>query len=333
MSMPGLFDEIPERRLRLAARLRELAGNNVWIGTSSWKYPGWLGNIYTPERYQTRGKFSQKKFDETCLAEYAETFSTVCGDFAFYQFPSREYWAKLFLGSPTSLQFAFKVPEHITVKTWPRHARYGQRAGLDNENFLDAGLLEAAFTEPLGPHRARVSALIFEFGTFNKKEFPHAGEFVERLDSFLASLPRGWRYAVEIRNPEYLGPDYLDCLRRHGVAHVYSSWTRMPALESQLAFPSAQTSDFTVVRALLRPGRTYEQAVQTFSPYEKLKEPLESTREALREIIRRGEQNRKGVFVYVNNRLEGNAPATIEAIVGRDEAILGRDEAILGVDG
>ena len=42
---PGLFEEAPEWRHRLAARLRELAGQNVWIGTSSWKYPGWLGTI------------------------------------------------------------------------------------------------------------------------------------------------------------------------------------------------------------------------------------------------------------------------------------------------
>lgn len=318
MSMPGLFDEIPERRLRLAARLRELALNNVWLGTSSWKYPGWLGNIYTPERYRTRGKFSQKKFDETCLAEFGETFLAVCGDFAFYQFPSPEYWSKLFLGSPSTLHFAFKVPEHITVKTWPCHARYGQRAGLDNENFLDAGLFESAFTRLLLPHQSRVSVLIFEFGTFSKREFSDSGEFIEKLDPFLASLPRGWRYAVEIRNPEYLGPEYLTCLRRHGVAHVYSSWTRMPDLGVQLALPGSHTAEFTVARALLRPGRTFEQAVQKFAPYEKVKEPLVRAREALREIVRRGEENRKGVFVYVNNRLEGNALDTIEAILDLD---------------
>src|ERR1039458_9816452 len=55
---------------------------------SSWKYEGWLGLIYTPERYMTRGKFSKAKFETTCLAEYAETFKTVCADAGYYQFPS-----------------------------------------------------------------------------------------------------------------------------------------------------------------------------------------------------------------------------------------------------
>ena len=318
MSMPGLFDEIPERRLRLAARLEELARNNVWVGTSSWKYPGWLGQIYTRERYLTRGKFSLKKFEATCLAEFGETFLTVCGDFAFYQFPSPEYWAKLFLSSPATLNFSFKVPEHITVKTWPGHPRYGQRSGLENENFLDVGLFEAAFTSVLTPYRARVGVLIFEFGTFSKGQFAGVQEFVEKLDPFLASLPRGWRYAVEIRNAEYLVPEYLDCLRRHGVAHVYSSWTRMPELGSQLALQETQTADFAVARALLRPGRTYEQAVQMFAPYAKVREPYESLRESLRELVRHGLISRKGVFVYLNNRLEGNALGTIEAILGLD---------------
>ena len=80
----------------LAGRLAALARRGVFIGTSSWKYEGWLGSIYSQERYVTRGKFSRKKFEDTCLAEYAETFPIVCGDFSFYQFPSDAYWRKLF---------------------------------------------------------------------------------------------------------------------------------------------------------------------------------------------------------------------------------------------
>ena len=315
---PGLFEEAPEWRHRLAARLRELAGQNVWIGTSSWKYPGWLGTIYSPERYQTRGRFSQKKFEEHCLAEYAETFPVVCGDFAFYQFPSPEYWAKLFLGSPASLRFGFKVPEHITVKTWPGHARYGQRAGAENERFLDAGLFEAAFTRALEPYRERVGVLMFEFGTFSKAQFGGVDAFLERLDPFLASLPRQWRYAVEIRNAEYLEAGYLACLRRHGVAHVYSSWTRMPELGAQAAFPGSRTADFTVTRALLRPGRGYEDAVRRFQPYDRVQEVLPEARQALRAIVNGAQSGPSAAFVFVNNRLEGNAPATIGAILGVD---------------
>src|SRR5437764_5170632 len=108
----SLFDreEPPLQKARLGPRLRSLAEQGVYFGTSSWKYEGWLGSIYSPERYNTRGKFSRKKFETECLAEYAETFPVVCGDFAFYQFPSPEYWKRLFEETPSSLLFAFKVP-------------------------------------------------------------------------------------------------------------------------------------------------------------------------------------------------------------------------------
>ena len=73
-------DETPPLAARLAPRLRLLAQEGLYFGTSSWKYEGWLGSIYQESRYRTRGKLSKKKFDEGCLAEYAETFPTVCGE-------------------------------------------------------------------------------------------------------------------------------------------------------------------------------------------------------------------------------------------------------------
>lgn len=93
-------------------------------------------------------------------------------------------------------------------------------------------------------------------------------DFMARLDPFLAALPEGFRYGVEIRNPEYLSPDYFALLTAHNVAHVFNAWTRMPVIEDQIQLPGAFTADFTVVRALLRKGRAYDQAVKAFEPYE-----------------------------------------------------------------
>jgi hypothetical protein len=59
-----LFDPGPSfDKAALAERLRSLSEQNIWIGTSSWKYPGWLGQIYSRDRYFTRGKFSQKRIE------------------------------------------------------------------------------------------------------------------------------------------------------------------------------------------------------------------------------------------------------------------------------
>lgn len=303
---PSSFD-----RAGLARRLRALAQENIWIGTSSWKYPGWLDQIYTRERYQTRGKVSQKRFEAECLAEYAETFPIVCGDFSFYQFPSPEYWRKLFTSAPTGLQFALKVPEEVTAEVFPKHARYGPRAGLVNESYLNADALAALFLEPLEPYRDRIRALIFEFGA--RGTSPR--EFAAKLDPFLGALPPAFRYAVEVRNREYLQPRYFEILRQHGTAHVLNAWTKMPALTEQIAMPDAFPADFTVVRALLRQGRAYEDAVQQFTPYDQVRDENPEARDALRAVIRRMREERRAAYIFVNNRLEGNAPETIRAVV------------------
>jgi uncharacterized protein YecE (DUF72 family) len=311
----SLFGEPPlELKTRLGPKLRRLSQEGIHIGTSSWKYPGWLGQIYTPDRYRVRGKFSKRRFEEECLAEYAETFPIVCGDFSFYQFPAQEFWDQLFGVAPKELQFAFKVPEEMTVKWWPFHDRYGPRAGTANLSYLKADVLHEMLLEPLSAWRERVMLLMFEFGAFGRRSYESPEEYVRDLDLFLAQLPPEWRFAVEIRNPEFLTPEYLACLHSRGVAHVFNAWWKMPELSSQMAVPGAFTTSFSVTRALLRGGRSYEQAVAKFSPYRHVQEVNEGGREALRAVIRRAQEERRSAFVFVNNRFEGNAPETILAV-------------------
>ena len=306
---PGSFD-----RDALAQRLANLAGEGIYIGTSSWKYEGWIGQIYRRSTYLNRGKFSRKLFEQTCLREYAEVFPTVCGDFAFYQFPSDEFWKNLFENAPPGFRFAFKAPELITCKAFPQHARYGSSGGQENPGFLDAGAFKELFLRPLLPYRDRTSLVIFEFGTFNRKTFETPGEFLAHLDAFLRELPPDFRYAVEIRNPDYLEKDYFQVLRERGVAHVYNAWSRMPEVSRQLAIPESATTDFVVCRALLRRGRSYEEAVQLFQPYTEIQDPNPEARDSMRALIRRAQDRRQIAFLFVNNRLEGNAPGTIIAI-------------------
>jgi uncharacterized protein YecE (DUF72 family) len=307
---PGGFDQEG-----LAAKLRSLAREKIYIGGSSWKYEGWLGQIYRRERYLSRGRFSKKLFEAECLKEYAETFPAVCGDFAFYQFPTEEFWRRLFQQTPTDFRFAFKVPEQITCKVFPAHPRYGPQAGKENEAFLDGHMLQEMFLRPLLPYRDKVAVLIFEFGTFGRRSFAELMEFLDRLDPFLAVLPPEFRYAVEIRNPEFLDKDYFACLRSRRVAHVYNAWSRMPELQHQLAIPDSVTADFLVCRALLRRGRVYEEAVETFQPYTSVQDPNPEARQAMRVLIGRARENKEFLFLFVNNRIEGNAPMTILSLV------------------
>jgi uncharacterized protein YecE (DUF72 family) len=261
-----------------------------------------------------RGRFSKRLFEDACIAEYAETFPIVCGDFAFYQFPTGDFWQRLFNKVPEHFQFGFKVPEQITCRVFPSHPRYGATAGHDNPSFLDAGLMMDGFLRPLERYGSKTGVLIFEFGAFSPRAMSGVDEFVERLAAFLEALPREFRYAVEIRNPEFLTPAYFAVLRQFNVAHVYNAWTRMPDLPVQLAIPGSRTADFRVCRALLKRGRSYEGAVTKFAPYTAVQEVYEPARKGLRELVRMSEDEHTITFIFVNNRLEGNSPGTIVSI-------------------
>lgn len=290
-------------------------GSRLYLGTSSWKYEGWVGQIYDEQRYLTRAKLSRKRFEAECLEEYAGTFPTVCVDAGYYRFPTEKYLAGLAAQVPEGFRLCYKVTDEITVKKFPRLDRFGDRAGADNANFLNAPLFIDAFLGPLSPHREKTGVLIFEFSTFHPSHFPRLRDFIAALDGFLGQLPAGWQYGVEVRNANLLRPEYFDVLRAHGAAHVFNSWTKMPPVDEQMAMPGAFTADFFAARFLLRPGRAYGQAVKDFQPYREIKDPNPEARAAIQSLIHRGKESpmQSPSYVFVNNRLEGNAPATIAA--------------------
>lgn len=309
--------EVLPQAAALAERLRLLAGQHIYLGTSSWKYEGWLGRIYDPKRYETRKRFSLKKFNRECLSEYAGVFPTVGGDFSFYQFPSGEAWAEMMAQVSPGFRFSLKIPEEITVERFPDLPRYGRRAGQSNPAFMDASRLCDLLLARLEPYRDRLGVLMFEFGTIHDGPLREVSAFAGALDRLLSCLPtRRFEFAVEVRNREFVkaSSPYFECLRSHGVAHCLNSWTRMPSLAEQLAVPEIFTAGHAAARLLLRPGRAYQQAVDRFAPYEKVQEPYPEGRAALVDLIRRCRADGRSLYVYVNNRLEGSAIQTIEEV-------------------
>jgi hypothetical protein len=161
--------------------------------------------------------------------------------------------------------------------------------------------------------------MIFEFGTFSKASYAEPAPFFDELDTFLRRLPRSVRYCTEIRNDDFLEPRYFDVLRSNGVAHILTSWSRMPSLREQLLIENVFTAPHTVARALVRPGRAYDQAVKLFSPYREVKEEYLSARQALGDLISRARKERRTAYIHVNNRLEGNAIGTIDGVLRESE--------------
>jgi uncharacterized protein YecE (DUF72 family) len=295
-----------------------LAAQGIFIGTSSWKYPGWCGSLYDSARYEYRGKFAQSRFRRNCLAEYAQVFKTVCVDAAYYTFPNEKHLKELADQVPEDFLFGFKVTDAITVKKFPSLERFGALAGQANENYLNSGLFVKHFLGPCESIRSKVGLLMFEFSRFWLADYAHGRDFIATLDTFLGQLPSGWPYGVELRNRAWLQPEYFECLARHHATHVFNSWEAMPSVSEQMALPGSRTHPALVAaRFLLKPGRKYEEAVRTFEPYDRLKEENPEARDAGRKLISEAKAASPGrqTFVFVNNRLEGHAPTTIAAML------------------
>jgi uncharacterized protein YecE (DUF72 family) len=137
------------------------------------------------------------------------------------------------------------------------------------------------------------------------------------LEKFLAKLPSGWPYAIEMRNRHLLQNDYFACLAKHNVTHVFNSWDAMPSISEQAALTTSRTNpQLVAARLLLKPNRKYEDAVKMFKPYDKVLEINDEARTAGAALIAEGKKNpKRKTFLFVNNRLEGNALETIAGIL------------------
>ena len=140
--------------------------------------------------------------------------------------------------------------------------------------------------------------------------------FAPGLIPFFGQLPKDFQYAIEIRNAGLLGPDYRKVLETHGVGHVYNHWSYMPPLAEQHKLMESFTAPFTVLRLLTPLNISYEAAKKRAEPYTKIVGELPEMRRDTVELVRKAVAENRRAYVLVNNRAEGNAPLTVEGLVG-----------------
>jgi uncharacterized protein YecE (DUF72 family) len=248
------------------------------IGTSAFTAAGWETSFY-PQ--------GMKPADY--LTYYATKFSTVEIDSIFYRTPSKKVvqgWADK---TPEGFVIAAKVPQEIT------HEKCLLDCEREFGEFIDTMALLA---DKLGP-------MLLQFPYFNKDAFKSGDEFLARLKPFLKTFPKGYRFAVEIRNKNWLNAQFADLLREHGVALVLQDQSWMP-LPAGMAFDYL-TADFTYVRLLGdRKGIEKQTKVWDKVIVDRKKE-LRSWVDVCQSTVKRG----ASTFVYVNNHYSGHAPKTV----------------------
>jgi len=248
------------------------------IGTSAFTAAGWEGSFY-PAGMKPRD----------FLAYYATKFDTVEIDSTFYRTPSPSTVAGWADKTPKGFLVAAKVPQSITH----------EKALVDCDGDI------AIFLRTMDLLGDKLGPLLLQFPYFNKKTFKSGDEFLERLRPFLAKLPKSHRFAVEIRNKNWLNEPFADTLRQRNVALALQDQLWMP-LPGQMAFDYI-TADFTYVR-LLGDRKGIEQKTKIWDKVivNRSKE-LGTWVDVCERTMKRG----VSTFVYVNNHYSGHAPATV----------------------
>jgi uncharacterized protein YecE (DUF72 family) len=311
-------------------RLAALARRGAYLGTSSWIYEGWRGQVYNGDYSGKRKDFVKTRFHAECLKEFSTVFPTTCFDGAYWRFPTYEQLSEFWSDTAPDFKMALKVTDLITVRRFRQSGAMGAKAGELNRTYLDhRAFIQEFLTPAQSALRDKLGPVIFEFSPFFFGQ-PFAMDsykpldFVKDLHKFLEQLPSGPKYAVEVRDPILVDPNfgrYIDCLEYHGVAHVLNEQTWMPELHEQMQLPGIFTTDYTVVRGLVRPGVSHESAVKEFSPYDRTQREMPLFRSALAELIHISLVDNRTIFAYLNNRLEGNSPNTISGVLDLFEAM------------
>ncbi len=140
------------------------------VGCPVWATSAWRGGLYpratAPADY---------------LEHYARVFTTVEGSSSFYALPSAAAVARWRSQTPPDFRFCFKFPSEITHQLMLRNAR----------------LPTHAFLQRMAPLADRLGPLMIQLGPrFGPAQLP-------ALTSFLEGLSPEFRYAVEVRHPQF----------------------------------------------------------------------------------------------------------------------------------
>jgi uncharacterized protein YecE (DUF72 family) len=235
----------------------------ILLGTQGFSFDDWVGPFY-PEGT------SRKYY----LEEYARRLPAVEIDSTFYGAPRAttvEGWRKR---TPLGFKFSAKFPRLIT------HDKKLDRALGDAEAFI--GTMQA-----LGD---KLAVLTLQFA------YDFKPDYFDRLDQFLGQLPQGVRYAVEIRNRDWLNSDLGEMLSQHNVALVLQDLHYMPRLDWI-------TTDFTVIRWL---GRRKDIEV-----FDRIQIDREERLNEWASVVGGFLDQGVDVFGFFNNHFAGHSPASV----------------------
>jgi uncharacterized protein YecE (DUF72 family) len=230
------------------------SSHGIHIGTSGWHYDHWVGPFYPED-------ISKDEF----LAFYGDRFQTVEINNSFYHLPKKETLKKWRDSVQAGFVFSVKASRYIT------HMK----------KLKDPGKTLSPLLEVVHVLNPKLGPILFQL--------PPRWRFnLERFRDFLKALPRGPKYAFELRDPTWHDPRAYEAMAERGVAFcMYELAGTQSSREV--------TTDFVYIR-LHGPGAAYQGQYST--------ESLSGWAGAISTWVRQGRE----VFCYFDNDEAGYAP-------------------------
>lgn len=283
------------------------------IGTCSWKYDSWKGLYYDETRRYRANDY---------LADYATHLNSVEVDQWFWSlFPGglrlpEPKTVQIYADSvPDDFVFTVKAPNALTLTHYyarqPKH--HVEFAGRPNIYFCDLDLLNK-FLELVEPLGAKLGPIMFQYEFLNRAKMGSLEEFLDVLDPFFSKAPAGFEYAIESRNPNFLGRAFFDFLARHSVDYVYIDGYHMPPIGEVFDRHQPAVGKSAVIRLHGDNRRAIEK--ETGEIWNRIVAPKDGGLRSAARLVRANKDKNMRTFVNVNNHYEGSAPLTIHRFLG-----------------
>lgn len=302
----------------------------VYLGTSSWSYDGWKGIVYS--------ELSEGRIGVDALKAYSRhpLFRTVGLDRTYYRPMKPSELSRLAGMVGDDFRFVVKAPRRICDPY--ERAERGRPVSV-NLDFLNAGAAVEeieAFSSGLGE---KLGVVLLQLSSFSSGELStpsqrmeiveRIGEFLEKTASASKTLDEsGPTLALEVRNSELLTPRLMNALRRTGVRPVLALHPRMPNISRQIdalrfcelgQHRGERPEDWKmqgdlVMRWMLPADMTYRTASEAWEPFDRIRRPDELMRTAAASMIKLAVDSGRRAYFIANNKAEGCAPLTVEAV-------------------
>lgn len=286
---------------------------NLYLGTSSWSYPGWAGIVWDRE-------YPDSKLSRYGLPAYSKhpLFRSVGIDRSFYKPLSIAQFVAYAAQVPDDFRFIVKAPNLVTDALLRDEEGRGRRI---NNNFLDPEITARDFIEPaLEGLGAKLGALVFQISPLPYAWLQDISMVIARLHSLLQRIPNlreqipHCAVAVEVRDPQWLTREFVDALRDTHTTYCMGLHAKMPRIAEQLPILRALWPGPLVCRWNLNPlhgAYGYEEAERQYEPYDRIQDADIDTRTALARVIAGTVGAGQNAYVTLSNQAEGCSPLSI----------------------